>query len=160
MWLSLGRLLRFANNGGVGQTLKTEVAKEGAAVAEKVAKNASEAASKAAAKGAAEASVLASSWDYVKKYGMTTHFWGPIANWGFVVAGLSDMQKSPEIISERMTSVLCIYSLLFMRFAYMVQPRNYLLFACHFCNEGVQLTQLFRKLRYNSEQRTKAANAA
>jgi hypothetical protein len=50
----------------------------------------------------------------------TTHFWGPVANWGFVVAvlgfvfvsyhlaftfvlqGISDMYKPPEIISENM----------------------------------------------------------
>ncbi|KAI7743779.1 hypothetical protein M8C21_004824, partial [Ambrosia artemisiifolia] len=37
----------------------------------------------------------------------TTHFWGPVANWGFVVAGLVDMQKPPEMISGNMTAVLC-----------------------------------------------------
>eukprot|EP00916_Digyalum_oweni_P014453 GHVL01023702.1.p1 GENE.GHVL01023702.1~~GHVL01023702.1.p1 ORF type:complete len:111 (+),score=4.25 GHVL01023702.1:86-418(+) len=84
-------------------------------------------------------------WNYFRTYGLTTHFWGPVANWGFVVAGLSDMTKPPDVISTRMTGVLCIYSCLFMRFAWMVQPRNMLLFACHFCNEGVQLTQLARK---------------
>eukprot|EP01066_Platyproteum_vivax_P012072 Platyproteum_vivax@DN5480_c0_g1_i2.p1 len=90
---------------------------------------------------------------YFKQYGHTTHFWGPVANWGFVIAGLSDMQKSPEIISLNMTSVLCVYSCLFMRFAWMVQPRNLLLFACHFCNEAVQLTQLTRKLVYESQKK-------
>jgi hypothetical protein len=34
--------------------------------------------------------------------------------------------------------------MLFMRFAWQVQPRNYLLLACHACNEAVQLTQLGR----------------
>lgn len=58
------------------------------------------------------------------------------------------MQKSPEIISLPMTSALCVYSLLFMRFAWMVRPRNSLLFACHFSNECVQLRQLQRKLVY------------
>ncbi|CBZ54588.1 cDNA, FLJ92180, highly similar to Homo sapiens brain protein 44 (BRP44), mRNA, related [Neospora caninum Liverpool] len=162
MWLRLTRFVRFAaNNAGVRQTVKKDAAKQGAGVAEAVAKNAGETAAKAAeeVKGKAEASLFASSWERFKKYGMTTHFWGPIANWGLVLAGLSDMQKSPEIISERMTTVLCIYSLLFMRFAYMVQPRNYLLFTCHFCNEGVQLTQLFRKLKYNSERAEKSAKA-
>ncbi|KAI7735459.1 hypothetical protein M8C21_017817, partial [Ambrosia artemisiifolia] len=36
----------------------------------------------------------------------TTHFWGPVANWGFVVAGLVDMQKPPEMISGNMTAAL------------------------------------------------------
>lgn len=47
-----------------------------------------------------------------------------------------------------MTGVLCVYSLLFMRFAWMVQPRNYLLLACHASNEVAQLNQLQRKIKY------------
>lgn len=39
---------------------------------------------------------------------------------------------------------MCVYSLLFMRFAWEVKPRNYLLLACHFCNEAVQCYQLSR----------------
>ncbi|XP_058091183.1 mitochondrial pyruvate carrier 1 isoform X2 [Magnolia sinica] len=74
----------------------------------------------------------------------TTHFWGPIANWGFVAAGLVDTQKPPEQISGNMTAAMCVYSGLFMRFAWMVQPRNYLLLACHVSNETVQLYQLSR----------------
>ncbi|OMO84025.1 hypothetical protein CCACVL1_11040 [Corchorus capsularis] len=74
----------------------------------------------------------------------TTHFWGPVANWGFVIAGLVDMKKPPEMISGNMTSAMCVYSALFMRFAWMVQPRNYLLLACHASNETVQLYQLSR----------------
>ena len=35
-----------------------------------------------------------------------------------------------------------------MRFAWMVQPRNLLLFACHATNEGAQVTQLGRYTRY------------
>ena len=41
-------------------------------------------------------------------------------------------------------AAMCVYSALFMRFAYEVQPRNWLLFGCHFCNEAVQLNQLRR----------------
>ncbi|KAL4192909.1 hypothetical protein AMTRI_Chr06g174340 [Amborella trichopoda] len=74
----------------------------------------------------------------------TTHFWGPVANWGFVIAGLVDTKKPPELISGNMTSAMCVYSGLFMRFAWMVQPRNYLLLACHVSNESVQLYQLSR----------------
>ncbi|KAH1190556.1 Mitochondrial pyruvate carrier 1 [Glycine max] len=74
----------------------------------------------------------------------TTHFWGPIANWGFVAAGLADLNKPPEMISGNMTGAMCVYSALFMRFAWMVQPRNYLLFACHASNETVQLYHFSR----------------
>ena len=73
---------------------------------------------------------------------------GGAANWGFVVAGLADMKKSPEVVSAPMTTALCLYSLLFMRFAWVVQPRNYLLMACHATNETVQLAQLGRKVQW------------
>lgn len=83
----------------------------------------------------------------------TTHFWGPIANWGLVLAAVSDAtQKGPEVISLTMTGSLCVYSALFMRFAWMVQPRNYLLLACHAFNETAQLYQFQRGYRYQLEQ--------
>ncbi|CAF1042840.1 unnamed protein product [Rotaria sordida] len=43
---------------------------------------------------------------------------------------------------------LCFYSMLFMRFAVQVKPKNRLLFACHFANECAQLVQLARFLNY------------
>ncbi|KAK9198208.1 hypothetical protein WN944_013392 [Citrus x changshan-huyou] len=86
----------------------------------------------------------------------TTHFWGPVANWGFVVAGLVDLKKPPEMISGNMTTGL------FMRFAWMVQPRNYLLLACHASNETVQLYHLSRWARsqgYLSEKKKDEASS-
>lgn len=49
-----------------------------------------------------------------------------------------------------MTGALVIYSATFMRYALAVSPANYLLFACHFVNEGAQLTQGYRFLQYNN----------
>ncbi|CAK4081596.1 unnamed protein product [Aphanomyces euteiches] len=83
----------------------------------------------------------------------TTHFWGPIANWGFVAAALADMNKPAENISINMTGVMCMYSAIFMRFAWMVQPRNYLLLACHASNEVAQLYQLNRALGARSSKK-------
>ncbi|KAF9957216.1 pyruvate transporter mpc1 [Mortierella alpina] len=77
------------------------------------------------------------------------HFWGPVANWGLPLAAIADFKKDPELISGKMTCALSVYSLLFMRFAWMVQPRNYLLFACHFTNEGAQLTQAYRFIQHH-----------
>ncbi|KAE9467534.1 hypothetical protein C3L33_00558, partial [Rhododendron williamsianum] len=65
------------------------------------------------------------------------------------IGGLVDMKKPPEMISGNMTGAMCIYSALFMRFAWMVQPRNYLLLACHVSNESVQLYQLSRWAKGN-----------
>ncbi|XP_041106085.1 mitochondrial pyruvate carrier 1 [Polyodon spathula] len=88
-----------------------------------------------------------------RDYLMSTHFWGPVANWGLPIAAINDMKKSPEIISGRMTFALCCYSLLFMRFAYKVQPRNWLLFACHITNEASQLIQGGRLIKYRLEKK-------
>ncbi|WPT17591.1 Mitochondrial pyruvate carrier 1 [Picochlorum sp. SENEW3] len=91
----------------------------------------------------------------------TTHFWGPVANWGFVVAGIADSSKPAEMISPNMTAAMCVYSLLFMRFAWMIEPRNYILFACHASNEAVQMNQMrryveFRQSSSSSSSDTKA----
>jgi mitochondrial pyruvate carrier 1 len=50
---------------------------------------------------------------------------------------------------------MCVYSVLFMRFAWEVRPRNYLLLACHAANETVQLTQLGRWYNWYSTQPAK-----
>uniref|UniRef100_A0A663MU03 Mitochondrial pyruvate carrier n=1 Tax=Athene cunicularia TaxID=194338 RepID=A0A663MU03_ATHCN len=89
---------------------------------------------------------------------MSKHFWGPVANWGLPVAAINDMKKSPEIISGRMTFALCCYSLTFMRFAYKVQPRNWLLFACHLTNEVAQLIQGGRLIKYRQVMLFKRAS--
>ncbi|CAF4427000.1 unnamed protein product [Rotaria socialis] len=70
------------------------------------------------------------------------------ANWGLPLAALADLKKDPEIISPKMTVALCFYSMLFMRFALQVKPKNRLLFACHFANECAQLMQLARFLNH------------
>lgn len=57
-------------------------------------------------------------------------------------------------------AVLAVYSLLFMRFAWMVKPRNYFLLTCHMANEAAQLTQLGRKINYNMSDEGKLKAAA
>ncbi|XP_076655562.1 mitochondrial pyruvate carrier [Halictus rubicundus] len=82
-------------------------------------------------------------------YFMSTHFWGPAFNWMIPVATISDTQKHPRIISGKMTVALTLYSMMFMRFAWKVQPRNLFLFACHFVNSCAQLTQGYRFFNYH-----------
>mmetsp|Transcript_998 Transcript_998/g.2063 ORF Transcript_998/g.2063 Transcript_998/m.2063 type:complete len:265 (-) Transcript_998:198-992(-) len=80
----------------------------------------------------------------------TTHFWGPVANWGLALSAVWDMSTSgPEVISVKMKVVMCAYSAMFMRFAWMVQPRNYILLSCHAFNEVAQMAQLVRRKRYD-----------
>ncbi|CAG9971061.1 unnamed protein product [Clonostachys byssicola] len=85
----------------------------------------------------------------VLDYVCSTHFWGPVSNFGIPVAAVMDTQKSPEMISGTMTGALCVYSATFARYALAVTPRNFLLFGCHAVNEGAQLTQLYRWYNYN-----------
>ncbi|KAK2360045.1 mitochondrial pyruvate carrier [Trifolium repens] len=77
----------------------------------------------------------------------TTHFWGPTFNWSLPIAAAIDTQKPPEAISGNMTTVMCLYSGIFMRFAWVVKPRNIHLMVCHMTNETVQLYQLSRWIR-------------
>jgi len=51
-------------------------------------------------------------------------------------------------ISGTFTAALTVYSGTFMRYALAVQPKNYLLFACHFVNFNAQLTQGYRWYDY------------
>ena len=84
----------------------------------------------------------------------TVHFWGPAANWALVGAAIADSNKPVEQISSRMTTTLFFYSCAFMRFAWMVKPRNILLFSCHFCNASMQLYLLQRKMRHEMKNKT------
>ena len=102
-----------------------------------------------------KASVYVRSKDF-RDYLMSTHFWGPVANWGLPIAAINDMKKSPEIISGRMTFTLYCYSLTFMRFAYKVQPRNWLLSACPVTNEVAQLIQGARRINYEMSKKATA----
>jgi len=83
-----------------------------------------------------------------REYFFSTHFWGPVANWGLPLAALADLRKDEEVISGTMTTALACYSMVFMRFAWRVQPRNYLLFACHATNASAQLVQDARFVNY------------
>lgn len=51
-----------------------------------------------------------------------------VANWGLPLAAITDIStKDEKAISGVMTSALGAYSMVFMRFAWRVQPRNLLL---------------------------------
>ncbi|EFX70576.1 hypothetical protein DAPPUDRAFT_129829 [Daphnia pulex] len=77
----------------------------------------------------------------------STHFWGPFATWSIPIAAIADTQKDASLISGKMTFALLMYSSIFMRFAWKVNPRNLLLLSCHFTNTCAQLTQGTRFLK-------------
>ncbi|QEU61397.1 Mpc1 [Kluyveromyces lactis] len=83
------------------------------------------------------------------KYVFTTHFWGPVSNFGIPIAAIYDLKKDPEMISGPMTLALVMYSGVFMRYSLAVTPRNFLLFGCHVVNETAQLVQGYRYLNHH-----------
>jgi Mitochondrial pyruvate carriers len=79
-------------------------------------------------------------------------FWGglgALAGWGMSGSAIYDAFNSgPEIISLSMTPVLIVYSSLFARWAWIVQPQNLLLCSCHIANILAQCNQLYRVIDY------------
>uniref|UniRef100_A0A1A9WY96 Mitochondrial pyruvate carrier n=1 Tax=Glossina brevipalpis TaxID=37001 RepID=A0A1A9WY96_9MUSC len=93
----------------------------------------------------------------MREYFMSTHFWGPVANWGIPLAAIADIRNDPKYISGKMTLALTVYSAVFMRFALKVKPRNMLLFACHVTNATAQTVQGVRYIKYQFSADKKAA---
>lgn len=73
------------------------------------------------------------------------------ADFCFLRPGFLDIHVCFDVFAA-----LCCYSLTFMRFAYKVQPRNWLLFACHVTNEVAQLIQGGRLINYQMSKRPSA----
>lgn len=70
---------------------------------------------------------------------------GAAANWLIPIAGIMNFPTRPlEDIDPIMTTILCIYSSLFTRWAVAIAPANYPLFACHLTNVTVQACTLLR----------------
>lgn len=70
---------------------------------------------------------------------------GAAANWLIPIAGIMNFPTRPlKDIDPIMTTILCIYSSLFMRWAVAIAPANYPLCACHITNATVQACTLVR----------------
>lgn len=70
---------------------------------------------------------------------------GAAANWLIPIAGIMNFPTRPlKDIDPVMTSVLCVYSALFTRWALAISPANYPLFACHATNSSVQAATFIR----------------
>ena len=105
--------------------------------------------------GAAKEAVKTEAKKESKGFWHSAELWGglgALAGWGMSGAAIYDAtQQGPEVISLTMTPILIVYSTLFARWAWVVQPRNLLLCACHVTNVGAQLNQLRRALEFKLE---------
>lgn len=62
---------------------------------------------------------------------------------------LNNFYLTKKLLKFSKFSALILYSCVFMRFAWKVQPRNMLLFACHFTNATAQSVQGGRFVSYH-----------
>lgn len=87
-----------------------------------------------------------------KGWWSSAEFWGgagAIAGWGMTGAAIWDATMAgPELISLNMTSVMLVYSSLFARWAWVVNPRNVALCACHISNIIAQSNQMRRAVEH------------
>ena len=51
-----------------------------------------------------------------RNYLMSTHFWGPVANWGIPIAAIADFKRDPSMISGNMTVGKLFFNLLLKLF--------------------------------------------
>ena len=86
---------------------------------------------------------------------LTTHFWGPTFNFMFVIQGFIERDRPPHKLSRNMQMILTTYSILFMRFALIVKPKNYLLFCCHVSNTYLQANLLMKRLNFEWDRKAK-----
>lgn len=78
---------------------------------------------------------------------------GAIAGWGMTGAAIYDgYNNPPDVISESMTGVLIVYSSLFARWAWVIQPKNIMLCGCHISNVAAQIGQITRRINHATDE--------
>lgn len=74
----------------------------------------------------------------------TIHFWAPFAKWSLVGAGLSDLARPANKLSTNQSISLAATGLIWSRFAMVIIPKNYMLFAVNIFLGAVGIQQLVR----------------
>ncbi|XP_058121460.1 mitochondrial pyruvate carrier 2-like [Anopheles ziemanni] len=89
----------------------------------------------------------------------TVFFWAPVFKWGLVVAGLSDLRRSPDQLSISQSASLAATGIIWSRYSLVIIPKNWGLFSVNLFVAGTQVLQLYRAWDY-SRKTQKAAVAA
>lgn len=74
----------------------------------------------------------------------TVFFWAPVFKWGLVIAGLSDLRRSPDQLSVSQSASLAATGLIWSRYSLVIIPKNYGLFSVNVFVALTQLAQLYR----------------
>jgi hypothetical protein len=74
----------------------------------------------------------------------TIHFWAPFAKWSLVIAGISDLARPASKLSLNQSASLAGTGLIWSRFAMVITPKNWMLFAVNIFLGAVGIQQLVR----------------
>jgi hypothetical protein len=78
----------------------------------------------------------------------TIHFWAPLMKWSLVVAGLSDLNRPVEHVSQLQSLALASTGIIWARYSTQIVPANYSLLAVNAFVAGTGLYQLGRRYRF------------
>ena len=74
----------------------------------------------------------------------TIHFWAPFAKWSLVIAGIGDLARPANKLSKNQSISLAATGLIWSRFAMVITPKNWMLFAVNIFLGVVGIQQLAR----------------
>uniref|UniRef100_A0A7S3ACP3 Mitochondrial pyruvate carrier n=1 Tax=Rhodosorus marinus TaxID=101924 RepID=A0A7S3ACP3_9RHOD len=81
----------------------------------------------------------------------TIFFWAPMMKWGLVVAGLADLNRPVEKISVPQSMALACTGLIWVRYSFVIIPKNYNLALVNFFVGGTGMYQLSRVFKARME---------
>ncbi|KAI9018515.1 mitochondrial pyruvate carrier [Phycomyces nitens] len=89
----------------------------------------------------------------------TIHFWAPLTKWGLVIATLGDLERPVEKLSLKQNASLVVTGLLWSRYAMVIIPKNWSLFAVNAFVAGTAMVQTSRIVMYQQSDAYKQEQA-
>jgi len=86
----------------------------------------------------------------------TVFFWGPVMKWCLVAAGLKDLNRPADKLSVSQNVALAATGFIWVRWSFVIIPKNYSLAAVNFFVGMSGLSQLGRIAHYRSTHPQKA----
>lgn len=89
----------------------------------------------------------------------TIHFWAPAFKWGITFANIADLQRPADKVSVPQQSAITATGIIWSRYSTQITPVNYNLLAVNVFMAITGSYQLYRKFKYDSENKPQAAAA-
>ncbi|XP_065175125.1 mitochondrial pyruvate carrier 2-like [Sycon ciliatum] len=74
----------------------------------------------------------------------TVHFWAPTFKWGLVIAGIADMARPADKLSDFQSTALAATGTIWARYSLVIIPKNWNLFAVNLFVGTVGYIQVYR----------------